>query len=264
MIRTTFIPILTLCSLVLATACGSDGSNAGGEGAVTMRLALTASEPPEGAQPGAIALADAGGTAFTIESAQAYVRHIQLDLPDGQSCVDLDFEFQDPVSCEEDKIEIGGPFLFDLIAGTSQPSLADLRIPAGDYDRVDVRFDDAEPREGLVGEAESLADHTMHASGRFDHGGEEMAFELLLKFNEDARFEAPGGIALGEAGGTDAMLMLDVSHWFEALPVTDCMEDGDLALEDGTLRIDDERSQCSDIESTLKDTIKSSGQLEGA
>lgn len=254
---------LTLSIAMLATACGSDDPNAGADGIATVRMALSASEPPEGSEPGTIALEDAAGTAFTIEFAEAYVRHIQLDLSDGQSCADLDFAFEAPVSCRDDKIEITGPFVFDLIAGTSEPSVAELRIPSGDYDRVDVRFEDAEPDEGLVGESDPIADHTMRASGRFDNDGEEMPFDLVLKFNEDARFEAPGGIALGEAGGTDAMLLLDVSRWFEALPVIECMEAGDFSVEDGTLLIDDERSECGDIENSLKDAIKNSGQLEG-
>ncbi|MDD9945234.1 MAG: hypothetical protein OXU20_29595 [Myxococcales bacterium] len=257
--------ILTLAMLSLVAACGSDGDPAADGGAVvTMRMALTASEPPEGSAPGAVAFEDEAGTPFTIESAQAYVRHIQLDLPAGQSCAEQDLAFQDPVSCEKDKIEISGPFLVDLIEGTSQPSLAALRIPAGDYRRIDVRFDDADPDEGLVGDAQTLADHTMHAIGDLEHDGSDMTFELLLKFNEDARFEAPEGIVLGEGEAREALLMLDVSKWFQALPVTDCMTEGDLTIEDGTLLIDDERSQCSAIENTLKDTIKNSGQLQGA
>lgn len=255
--------IVMVSMLALVAACGSE-SGSGDDGAVTMRLALTASEPPRDSAPGAIAFEDDSGTAFTIESAEAHVRHIRLDLPDGQACADLDFDFRAPVSCEDDRIEISGPFLVDLIAGTAQPSLDALRIPPGDYERVDVRFDDAEPDDGLVDASAALADHTMHATGRFDHDGQEMSFELLLKLNEDARFEAPGGIALGEAGGRDALLMLDVSDWFSALPVIECMEDGELTVEDGTLLIDDERSECSEIENTLKDAIKGSGQLQGA
>jgi hypothetical protein len=257
--RTTLM--ISMASLI--AACGSEPV-AGGDGALSMRLALTASQPPQGSAPGAIALEDQGGTAFTIESAEAHVRHIRLDLPEGQACADLDFDFRAPVSCEDERIEIAGPFVVDLIAGTAQPSLANLRIPPGDYARVDVRFDDSEPDDGLVDASAALADHTMHATGRFDHDGQEMSFELLLKLNEDARFEAPGGIALGEAGGSDALLMLDVSDWFSALPVIECMEDGELTVEDGTLLIDDERSECSEIEDTLKDAIKGSGQLQGA
>lgn len=258
---------LILAAALLTTTACSDSSG-GDREAVSMQLALTASTPPAEAAPGALGGTDAQGNALMIENAVAHVRHIELDLPADRSCAELSgFDFQPPVRCDgdgadddadssADKIVIEGPFVVDLVAGTAQPSLDALTLPAGTYERVDVRFDHAEDA------TETLGDDTLVADGRYNASAQALAFELRLRFNEDARFETERGVEVGGDTGNEILLWLDVSEWFSALPITQCIEDGDLTIEQGTLRIDEDSSDCSDIENELKNAIKNSADLD--
>lgn len=242
---------LTLC----LAACGGESS------APTSGLSLALRGSGNTTEPRG---QDASGSGLVVESASAYVRHIQLDLPSGARCAELELPPEGRVRCTsgDDKLEIPGPFLVDLVAGTTQPSLAEVVIPPGTYRRVDVRFDDGRPDDGLVTAGHALDDLTLVAGGSFEPGAEPVPFELRLKFNEDARFESAAGITLAADAPAAMMLWLEVSRWFSAIDLTDCMKDGDLRVEDGKLRIDDDTRSCSDVESSLKSAIKSSGILE--
>ena len=132
-----------------------------------------------------------------ISQVEAVVRDIGLDLPDGETCEGL--ELESPVRCDEDgdKLIIEGPFELDLMTATARPSLSDVSIPAGTYRRVDLRIDaDGDAALRLVGEMPA------------DQGSTPV--ELALPVSEDARFEHPDGIAVGDGSSLLALLDLDV------------------------------------------------------
>jgi hypothetical protein len=233
-------------------ACGGDG----GDGAATIKIGLKG-EAGASAPTGR----DQQGSAFTFSTARAYIRHIELDLPDDKKCADLTPEELGSLHCDSDKLRLDGPFAIDLMTGEATPSLAGINIPAGVYKRVDIRFDDVKPDDGIVDASDPLQDNTMVATGSFDNQGSDTPFELVLKFNEDARFESPEGIEVTADAG-EFGLWLDVAQWFRAIPVTQCIDDGDLETKDGTLMMQDDRGSCSDIENALKNAIKTSGQLD--
>lgn len=209
--------------------------------------------------------ADSTGTRFTINSATGYVRHIQLDLPEGLTCEELQFTPAAPVSCSSGKVTVQGPFLVDLVAGTATPSLADVVISSGSYKRVDVRFDDADPSDGLVPDNDPMDNLTLLVKGTFPYQSAETTFEVRLRFNEDARFESTAGIEIAEDGARTALMGLDVAQWFAGSPITTCLDRGDLTLENGKLLIDDNersgRGDCSGFEEGVKTRMKNSGRL---
>jgi hypothetical protein len=214
---------------------------------------------------------DADGTTFFIDTALAYVRDIELDLPAELSCTDFDVEaFVAPVSCinGENVLAVDGPFVIDLIEASSTPPLVDIGLPAGVYERIDIRFDDAEVSEGLITAESPLNENTMYIAGTFvfdleDVNEVEKTFELALKFNEDVRFEEEtGGIELDEGATENLVLMLDVSQWFAALPITTCIDDGDLIVDGNSHLLITDSGNCSTIENDLKEAMKTSGQLD--
>jgi hypothetical protein len=49
--------------------------------------------------------------------------------------------------------------------------------------------------------------------------------------------------------------------WFAALPLTRCLDDGDLTIVNGRIAIEDKGARCNGIENALKDAIKTSVSL---
>ena len=228
---------------------------------------------------------DANGTTFHIDMARGYVRDIELDLPAGTLCDQFEEGvFSDPVSCVsatepaegeargEDKIVVAGPFDVDLVNGTSTPSLLNVGLPSGTYQRSDTRFEEADALDdGLVAADDALNGNTIIMSGTFKRDPNnvdepEKTFEMALTFTEDVRFEGPEtGIVLDENDAEDLVLKLDVVKWFETLRITTCFDDGDLV--DNHLVISDsgsgiEGDDCDQIENDLKEAMKTSGQLD--
>ena len=68
------------------------------------------------------------------------------------------------------------------------------------------------------------------------------------------------GSEVPEGGSLVAFLKPTV--WLAALPLGQCVRDGDVAVANGTVRIDDKAGgACSNAENTVKENIKRSGDL---
>lgn len=255
------------CLLGLGGCAGTDTGNAGVARLEAGLVTTDDSSPDE-----TYTTEDSDGTSFTLASARAYVRDIELDLPDQVTCDDVRDQLEGAgVRCEDSddtasgddspsggKIKIAGPYVVNLISREATPSLADVRIPAMTYRRVDVRLDDAP--DDLAGDAE-LRGNTLVASGSYVSDSGTSPFRLALAFSEDARFESSAGVAVTGEGAT-LLLGLEVESWFSALPIGACAEDGDLAFDGDTLVIGDGDGGCSDIENELKDAIKNATRLD--
>ncbi len=230
-------------TLPLATACGTDATAVG-----ISVAALSGDGSPT------LTAADASGTSFSITAGQLAVRDIEFDLPAGLSCADVADQLVG-ASCEatddaapdgEAKLIIDGPFIVDLVHRTAEPSLADVRIPAGTYGRVDVRVDPS----AALGGASLVTDLA------FDWGGTASTAALRLSFGEDIRTEVPGGVVVAE--GDDLLARFVVDGWLAGADVIGCLEavgaaPGDAATIDG--------SACGDVEAAVKDNFKNSADL---
>lgn len=137
------------------------------------------------------------------------------------------------------KLEIRGPFLVDLLAGTTTPSLAEVRIPALAYSRLEIRLED----DGRALPNAELGDHAF-ALRATSSAGETLS--LQLRANEEIRIDSPTGIDL--APGSDLLALLDAGSWLSGIPLRACADSTN-----GTLVIDDE-SDCADaIEDRLEE-----------
>lgn len=194
---------------------------------------------------------DRSGATVSLDGAWAVVRHIEIDLPSGTRCDDLDpsFVFEEPVRCEagEDKIEIGGPLDIDLVNQRSTPSLTGLTIPPGTYRRVDVRLHDSSAPSEI----------TFIVVGTVHDPVAPVDFELALGINEDARFESPDGIVLKSSDEMLARLDLDAVLGQTRLGA--CARE----LEhDGYAQIDGESDCGDDLEDTIEDALKDTFDLD--
>lgn len=245
---------LLIAAAGAASACSdasdpTTGTHIGNPGELEFRVssALTAAD-------GEVRSRDASGTDFTFTEILIHVRDVELDLPAGVTCADVEGELQG-ARCDRDslKVVLDGPFVLDLLNRTSTPAL-DARLPALSWRRIDFRLDDA---EGATGDP-LLDAHSFAARGDFERDGQMVALEVQLRFNEDARVESPGGVQL--ADGDRLIVDFDAGAWLTGLSIGGCLDRGDLSLDGDRLRIDDD-SDCDDLEKTLKDNIKNSTSL---
>lgn len=261
-VRAPWALMIGLASLLGFWSCesGTGAGNPGSEVHLSMRLAGPAADV---GKDSALAFTDAQGTVFRILSAQAHVRDIRLDLPDSSDCRGLDV--RPPVTCTAERLEAKGPFRVDLLAGTSLPEWGRIPIPAGTYSRLDVRFSEAEGKGNPVPAGHALAGNTLILAAEFAWKGRvDRRLELALKFTEDMRFEAEGGLRLQPATAYSLVMGLRVDRWMRNVGITKCLEDGDLSLDaSGNLSLSEGqgRGGCSSIENTIKDNLKNSGDL---
>lgn len=251
---------LTLPLLLTLAACGAETGNGLGP-TVALRASQSGSGLHVAQDPPVLEGTDAQGTPLTLAHARANVRSIELYSPDGQLCVDADYADSGfTVHCDSAKMRIEGPIVVDLMTGASVPSLERVVLPAAVYQRVDVRLEHAKKGEVLQ-DGDPLLDLTLIADGELSYRGTPTPYDLGLKFSEDARFESATGVEVGSTEAARVLLLLDVSQWFTAIPLTGCLDDGDLSIEGGRIAIEDKGGRCNDIEKALKDAIKGSSRL---
>jgi len=192
-------------------------------------------------------ITDLSGTVFNITAARTNVRHIQFDFPESNSN-------------SSHQVSLNGPFIVDLITGRTNPAIKTVEVIPGIYKRVDVRLDDTKLEDGLISSEDELLDNTFILKGSFEYDGRaDRKFTIILKFNEDVRFEQPNGITVKENNLTNMILHLKVDEWLSNIDITECLANGDIRLdENGDLTISDNTNSgsCEDFENKLKTNIK--------
>jgi len=196
-----------------------------------------------------IVFSDLSGTIFKILKARANIRHIQFDLPEEGIAEESTHQ-----------ISIEGPFIINLISGETTPDIGDFPLDPGTYKRIDARLDDTKLEDGLIETDDILFENTIIVEGEFDYGGIiDRKYSIILKFNEDVRFEEPNGISIEEGGTRNIILKLLVDDWLHGVDITSCLTRNDLFLQNnGDLVIDDSngKGDCQDLEETIKTNIK--------
>ncbi|MFN7132863.1 MAG: hypothetical protein ACK4N5_12345 [Myxococcales bacterium] len=260
----TTTKITTVGALLLAVslcACGNGGgaalliasSDAVGSNSSALGSGTTPTPPPT--------FQSSDGLRFSLTEARVNLRDIRIDLPPGSACADVALELRGAEcknSGDSHTIVVAGPLVVDLLTGKSTPDLSALRIPAGTYKRIDFRLDDGR-REDLPA-GDELVDRSFVARAEYQHEGQSGRLELLLKFNEDARFQSDAGVVVED--GATLLAMLRPEIWLEGLPLKACLEKKDVEPANGVLRLDDKaKGDCSDAENLVKRNIKRSGDL---
>ena len=239
--------LTTVLNTVALVSLGSLGCDSSGPDAAGLALIAVTVDQPAGAAE--LAVTDDADTEFTLTTASLEVRDIELDLPEGTLCADVEADLVG-ATCSDETIKIDGPFTIDLVAATSEPTLDDIELPALSYRRLDVRVDD------------NSDDVSFAALADFELDGAPVVLDLSLGFNEDIRVEGGDGVAVD--ADTDLVVEFVASDWLSGIDIAGCIEDGDLTVDAGTVSVSDDSSSgsCSDIENTIKDNMKNSGRLD--
>jgi hypothetical protein len=251
-------PVLLISMLA---ACGETTGSDIGNPAAGILFQVTSSLTS--AESDAVTFEDDSGTLFTLTHARAYLRNIQLELPGATPCRNVEELLAGGAVChDQNKIEIPGPIAVDLLNDTSTPDISDVRIPALAYRRIDFRLDDGDPDDGVIEENDELNNLTLVARADFRSDGQDLELLLMLRFNEDVRFDQEDTLQIPEGG--DLLVQLDVARWLNGIPVIDCIRDGNLSIDDGRVVIDEDSrgsGSCSGVEGDIKQNIKDSGEI---
>lgn len=193
------------------------------------------------------ALPDADDQVFAVERARGYIRRIDLDLPDGMTCADVGAALVGGI-CVDDRIRFEGPWTVDLLTGELDPPAPEMRVPAGRYARIDVRFVPDDDDVSLLVEGIAPGDER---------------FRLLGDFSEDGRFE--GDAAVIDADAPIAVrLVMPVAAWFAHAPLAECIAAGDVPRDgEGTALItEDLDDPCDEVVDDVRDSMKRDGRID--
>lgn len=114
--------VITLFFILGLMSCSENGMKSHDtQATIAIRLGTNTTQLSK-TSTDSFSITDLGGTTFTITKARINVRHIQFDYPEGSSD-------------KTNQISLNGPFLIDLMTGTSNPEIGAFDVEPGIYKR---------------------------------------------------------------------------------------------------------------------------------
>lgn len=162
---------------------------------------------------GRIATASENGTEFSIDSAMASVSRISFPLSSIVGCDRLGLSA--PLGCDAsgEGVEIVGDYSADLLTAEFSPNLNDLTLPA-------IKM------ESLEAEVQELT-----LTGQFNYDDTDVDYDVTVPFDSILFFNSDGAKKLKD--NQTLSLLLQPASWMSAVPVTQCIENGDLEIIEG-------------------------------
>lgn len=248
--HTVSIGVLGAYALIALMSCSSDSSLAGSSGAgnpgSTVALSLRATDSCSAqecalsktlhaakgpAREGELAMVDAKGLVFLVDSAWVHLSSIR-------------FVFQDPIPADNrfwtshpdvlwsaEAAVVTGPFSFDAITGNSTISDQNIVIPATSYSVVQLWFTPSahDKRCGVV------------LVGHFDYKNKIRNFRFELKIDSPMVIRHPALTDLGSPSeaARDIAIVLDAAVWLDSIDISNGIARKELPLTpEGNLVID--------------------------
>jgi hypothetical protein len=242
--NSNFFKITTLAGLGVATllGCSSESKQSrsslldGDLTALQFSLQLSSNQNSTALQRG-LSLS----TGLDVQKAYLNVQKIELWLPEGQKCLDVDDVMANTsIACEDaaryedddeneagesegDKYEITGPFVFDLITGQSTPAIQDLQIPSGVYKRVRLTAD-----VYTGSEFPELTGKSISMEGQIEVASILRTLTFEINSTEDIDVRNDAGFEVKEGGINSIVTTVNLEALFGAYNVAQCILEGDL------------------------------------
>jgi hypothetical protein len=179
---------------------------------------------------------------------------MQILHKDGDS---LEVETQE---CDEgQEFSVKGPFIVDLLNGTTSPEMAPLTVPAGTYTRIKLRLD-----HGNVGDTAMLDGNTLVAKGTLSRpDGSSEPFSMNLRLHEDLRIRSRAGIVLDGSSIQTILVALHAGDWLANLNVAGCLgADSSTSGQGITVSESSAIGKCLDAEHILKGNFRKSCEAD--
>ncbi len=261
----------------LFSAClfQSPDSQANATAKFQFQATAAASTLAKSAAAGGLQLSDASGSTFTVTEAHLYVKSIKLESEEGSDDIQTgcdssgnkvmlakegdSTEIEAPECDEGQDLNLKGPFIVDLINGTSSPEIAPMTVPAGSYSEIKLRLD-----HGNLGDTSALNGSTLIAKGTLTRpDGTSRPFSLDLRLHEDLKIKSKAGITLDGSGIHTILVAINAGDWLAKLDVSGCLaSDTTAAGREIVVSESSAMGKCLDAEHILKDSFKKSCQAD--
>lgn len=188
---------------------------------------------------GRVATASENGTEFSIDTAMASVSRISFPLSSLVGCDRLGLSA--PLGCDAsgEGVEIIGDYSADLFTTEFSPELNDLTLPS-------IKM------ESLEAEVQELT-----LSGQFNYNDTDVDYTVTVPFASTLFFNSDDTKKLKD--NQTIALLLEPASWMNAVPVTQCIENGDLEIIEGAVVLSND---CDDALERIEAAIQDSTLLQ--
>ena len=160
----------------------------------------------------------------------------------GISKIEFETEFEmDDIDIEEE-IEYNGSFQFDVLNGTSSPSIPTIDLEAGVYHELEFNVDNV-----------LASGNSIEIAGNYNDGNTIYTFEFTSTMDEEFEIENENGINLNVNETVYFVLFLQLESLFNGVDFSSASID-----DDGIIRINSDSNSeiASHIESNLEDIME--------
>lgn len=269
---------LTAASASLFTAClfeNNSDSRAMATARFEMKASALATPLAKASATSGLVIGDSSGLKIELSEARVLVSRIKLESEDDDRDCDssagalrkdgdsseTEIEDEDDGDCEdESEFSVRGPFVIDLLTGTSTPDLGSITVPAGTYRKLKIEL-----HHGGENDSNGLRDSTLTAKGTVTlPDGAAIPFSLALRLNENISIRNAAGITLDGSTVNTILVGLAAGDWFKGLDLSRCLGTLDSASLAGGITVTEDSpiGKCLDAEHFLKDNIRESFHAE--
>jgi hypothetical protein len=167
---------------------------------------------------------------------------------------DIRFELSQNCSSGSDdtRIDLEGPFVVDLLAEKSHPSLDEVQLEKGKYCKFKFKLDKLDDDEVPSGVDNEMIDKSVLIKG--NHDG-DIPFVVTLDRNEEFELDAEDseGFSLTPDQTNTVFLVFNLSKLFEGIDITTLDQTG------GTVYIDEDNNE--DAYDIVRDNLKRFSEL---
>lgn len=162
--------------------------------------------------------------------------HASFPLPENVNIDDI----EEPLYCDSNLIFLDGPFIFDVLRGTSVPQTG-FNLPNGLYEYASLYIG---PKDSSDLNNTSFNEYQIVITGKFTYQDTLRNISIFILCNEKRTFNAAdSGVELTGDDSVDLIIGLDEQGWLDSINIKGCLNMGVVYLdEQGNLSIYDNPS----------------------
>lgn len=264
--------LLAMAGVALIASCGSSGLGVGSSspGEASVALTFKAAEPSgnEGKAPQMIMLSTPIGEAVAITKSKVVVEEVKFETEEVGACEDLALELKG-VTCLAGEMEVefklDGPFIVDLLAGTTSPEIAPMTLPSGTFDKIVAKVAPLDEEFASLATSPDFIGHSLAIGGQLGSGETARRFLIASAVNANVKFEDPAGFTVPASVDVQTIVLsFSADALLAGIDIGACLDSGEATLlEDGTYLITDETpGKACDFKKMLRENLRAAGTAE--